>query len=127
MSDLVGNTEDRFSQNEAHINFHEPCFRTLFPIDRKDLMDELIDRAGVEREQRSYQFTIGEINRLCHVYQDICNRLPYIYHYDYRNKRSLQDYDRIRSVEKELVTDSYGLSDTADFLEEELRSAENRT
>lgn len=100
---------------------------TLFPVDRKDLLDELIDRAGVEREQRSYQFTIEEINRLCHVYQDICNRLPYIYHYDYRNRRSLQDYDRLRAVEKELVTDSYGKSELVDFLEEKFRSAENRT
>ena len=81
----------------------------------------------MEKEQRSYQFTIEEISRLCHVYQDICNRLPYIYHYDYRNKRSLLDYDRIRSVENELVMDGYGRDDKSDFLEEELRSAENRT
>ena len=115
-----------FFQDVYGMPSHSLFFRTLFPDDRQDLRDELIYRAEVEPEQRSYQFTIEEINRLCQVYQDICNRFPYIYHYDYRNKKSLQDYDRIRAVEKELGLDSYGRNDSIDLIEEELRSVENR-
>ena len=113
--------------NGTCIDLQLLCFRTLFPKDRKDLLEELLDHAGIEPEQRSYQFTVEEINRLCHAYQDICNRLPYIYHYDYRDKRSVQDYEQIRAVEKELMPESNEQGDMVDFVAEELRSAESRT
>lgn len=97
---------------------------TLFPSDRQDLRDELIYRAEVEPEQRSYQFTIQEINQLCQVYQDICTRLPYIYNFDYRDKKSLKHYKSIRAVEKELGLDIYGQSDVVDLMEQQLRNIE---
>ena len=100
-------------------------FRSLFPKDRIDLRDELIYRAEVDPHQRSYQFSIEEINRLCHVYQDICNRLPYLYDFDYRNPKSLRDYKAIREVEQELGLDVYGKHENIDQIEEELRRIEN--
>ena len=100
-------------------------FRSLFPKDRTDLRDELIYRAEVDPHQRSYQFSIEEINRLCHVYQDICNRLPYLYDFDYRNPKSLRDYKAIREVEQELGLDVYGKHENIDQIEEELRRIEN--
>ena len=32
MSDLVGNPEDRFSQNEAHMFYESYCYQALFSI-----------------------------------------------------------------------------------------------
>ena len=97
----------------------------MFPRDRTDLRDELIYRAEIEPQQRPFQFTIVEINRLCEVYQDICNRLPYLVNYDYRNPASVKHYHQLRAVEEEMGLDVFGQSDNIDQIEEELRSAEN--
>lgn len=76
---------------------------TLFPKDQPELLAELIEEARVSPEKISTDFSMSEIGRLCHVYDKICRRLPYIYDYDYRQPKSKKEYDRIRSLDVELM------------------------
>lgn len=78
---------------------------TLFPRDQPELLAELIEEARVNPEKTSTEFSMGEIRRLCHVYANICERLPYIYEYDYRKPASKRDYERIRQLDMELIGD----------------------
>ena len=113
-----------------NVNSDFYLFRTLFPYDRMDLTDELIQRAEIKRSLRSYQFSIEEIDRVCKVYQDICNRLPFIYDFDYRNPKSLRDYQSIKTAETELCVHLNAQnkeSKEIDLMEKELRSAETVT
>ncbi|XP_045160524.2 dimethyladenosine transferase 1, mitochondrial-like [Mercenaria mercenaria] len=86
--------------------------KTLFPNDQPDLLYELIDEARINPERKSTDFNINQIGRICHAYNKICQRLPYIYHYDYRNPKSKKEYEQICKLENEL---QYGLVDKLDF------------
>lgn len=82
--------------------FHVIFFRTLFPVDEKDLLEELIQESGIDSNKRPIFFTMEEIGRVCHVYDKICKRLPYIYNYDYRGgRRTSQMLGEIREMEIE--------------------------
>lgn len=56
----------------------------------------------------SIDFGMHEIRRLCFAYNKICERLPYILDYDYRDPRTINKYEQIRALERELC----GIADT---------------
>lgn len=57
---------------------------TLFPKDRKELVEEVLEIAEVDPETQSYRLTMEEYDRICDVYAKICEREPGIFDYDYR-------------------------------------------
>lgn len=82
--------------------------RTLFPNDQPELLYELIQEANIDPQKSSIHFEIHEINRICHAYNKICQRLPYIFDYDYRNPQTIKKYQEIRALESEI----YKLNET---------------
>lgn len=58
---------------------------------------------------------MNQIYRLCHSYNKICQRLPYIYDYDYREPSSLKHYEEIKALERDF---HYRTDDKIDSHEE---------
>ncbi|XP_072178471.1 dimethyladenosine transferase 1, mitochondrial-like isoform X1 [Diadema setosum] len=56
----------------------------LFPIERQDLTKEMFETSGVDPSRRPFRLTMEEFNALCLSYHDICQRIPGIFHYNYR-------------------------------------------
>ncbi|XP_060572955.1 dimethyladenosine transferase 1, mitochondrial-like isoform X2 [Ruditapes philippinarum] len=75
---------------------------TLFPADQPELVIELLEDANINPAKKSVDFTMNQIDRLCHSYNKICQRLPYIYDYEYRDPKSLKHYKELSELEKEL-------------------------
>lgn len=74
---------------------------TLFPTHMPELVDEMISVTGVSAEKRSFEFSMTEIKNLCFAYHSICERLPYIYDYDYRLPKSQLIVKQMRQLEEE--------------------------
>ncbi|KAK6179394.1 hypothetical protein SNE40_011766 [Patella caerulea] len=88
---------------------------TLFPMNQQDLVTELFDRSGVSPDSRSFMITMEEFNRLCQVYNDICDRHPDIFMYNFRsaeNAKAIRQKNHLQVVqfEKQIL---YG--DPSDF------------
>ena len=65
------------------------CFRTLFPVHRPELGEEMIENAGLSPTLRSFLLSIEEFGQLCQVYSDICEREGNIIDYEYRSKQNI--------------------------------------
>eukprot|EP00057_Strongylocentrotus_purpuratus_P033398 XP_791286.3 PREDICTED: dimethyladenosine transferase 1, mitochondrial [Strongylocentrotus purpuratus] len=57
---------------------------TLFPVERQDLTQEVFDTSGVDPTQRPVWLTMEEFNALCMSYKNIIQRIPAMFHYNYR-------------------------------------------
>ena len=98
------------------------------------LTDEMLDIADVRPYVKCFRLGIEEVGRLCHVYDNICKRYPFIYDYDYRNKESqavasqrcseLMASNPSYFVNGQLRTDYIGPQLTADFLDDDLSSTD---
>uniref|UniRef100_A0A8D9AND8 rRNA adenine N(6)-methyltransferase n=1 Tax=Cacopsylla melanoneura TaxID=428564 RepID=A0A8D9AND8_9HEMI len=51
----------------------------LFPKDRPELVQHLIERAQIRPDLRPYQLSIYEFAQLCHVYDALCKEIPGLY------------------------------------------------
>ena len=74
------------------------CFprRTLFPPDQPALTREMLSTADVSPDTRPFMLDIAEIDRLCHVYKDICDRHPGLIDYNYRSAENALDWRRAK-------------------------------
>ncbi|XP_052775025.1 dimethyladenosine transferase 1, mitochondrial-like [Mya arenaria] len=86
----------------------------LFPSDQKELVDEMLKHADIDPERRPVTVKNMEFARLCHAYNSICTRLPYILQYDHRNNTSVRQYEAIRHLEKELCSQLTNVSESKD-------------
>lgn len=78
----------------------QKAIKTLFPESMEDeLANEVLRRARVNPRIPCTKISIEEIRDMCHVYYEICHRIPGLFYYDYRNKKvSMEDL-----VAKELL------------------------
>lgn len=58
--------------------------KNLFPRDRVELVQRLIESADIEPTTRIIQLTVKEIGRLCDVYEEICTEEPELRRYHFR-------------------------------------------
>ncbi|GAB1601653.1 dimethyladenosine transferase 1, mitochondrial-like [Argonauta hians] len=58
--------------------------RTLFPKEHWYFADEILEKTSIKPEIRSYNLSIEELGKMCHLYNDICQSYPSIMSYDYR-------------------------------------------
>ncbi|GFX21204.1 dimethyladenosine transferase 1, mitochondrial [Trichonephila clavipes] len=75
--------------------------KNLFPESRPELVEELINKAKIKPEARSFQLEMEEFNALCNTYNDICQNNKDILEYDYRFKKTYKNVDS--SLENEDV------------------------
>ncbi|KAK2186119.1 hypothetical protein NP493_214g01019 [Ridgeia piscesae] len=69
---------------------------TLFPPDQPALTREMLSTADVSPDTRPFMLDIAEIDRLCHVYKDICDRHPGLIDYNYRSAENALDWRRAK-------------------------------
>lgn len=94
-----------------HIFHHrnKKCFygiKTLFPVDQPQLSEEMVEKSGVNPSFTSYQLSMEEYDRLCHAYNDICQRIPAIFEYDFRatpKQRLLQSNTVAQQVKENIL------------------------
>jgi len=64
----------------------------LFPTPLRPVMIEtLLDEANVDGNLRPFQLSVDEFNRICIVYQKICERNPALLKYDPRSEGGIDD------------------------------------
>ena len=59
-------------------------FRSLFPLERQDLTDEIFQVTKIDPTQRPMLLTMEDFNLMCHAYYNICQRIPGMFDYNYR-------------------------------------------
>ena len=80
-----------------------PFSRTLFPVHRTDLTEEMFEASDVDPHSRSYMLSVGEIGRLCNAYDAICQREPDIFTYDYRSSENAANVRRKNQILTEMI------------------------
>ncbi|KAL1462972.1 hypothetical protein WDU94_014768 [Cyamophila willieti] len=58
---------------------HAIAEKLLFPKDRPELVQNLIERAQIRHDLRPYQMSIYQFAQLCHVYNAMCQEIPGLY------------------------------------------------
>ncbi|KAK7101123.1 dimethyladenosine transferase 1, mitochondrial-like [Littorina saxatilis] len=76
---------------------------TLFPVHRLDLLEEMFEASGVDPESRCFMLSIGEMDRICHAYNDICQREPDIFAYNYRSRENAAKVRRKTKILTEMI------------------------
>ncbi|XP_013077443.1 dimethyladenosine transferase 1, mitochondrial-like [Biomphalaria glabrata] len=89
---------------------------TLFPLDREDLVSDMVEKSGINVELRAFELTIEDIGNLCNVYAEIVKKEPDIFTYDFRSKKSAKERRKrgtlIESLEEKLLSNYYVESDS---------------
>ncbi|GIX96566.1 dimethyladenosine transferase 1, mitochondrial [Caerostris extrusa] len=75
--------------------------KNLFPLDRPDLVEEMVKKSGIDPEKRSFQLYMEDFNVLCEVYNDICKKNQGIFEYNYLIHKKL--YLKNKSSEDSIV------------------------
>ena len=70
-----------------------------------ELTAEMLEESGITPETRSYMLSMDDIARFCGVYRNICDRLPFIFEYDYRDPENIKKHINRRIVVTEMVED----------------------
>jgi len=70
--------------------------RTLFPPDLElEMADEIFRRSRVNPKVTCMHLSIEEISDMCNVYDEICRRIPGLYHFYYRNPVPLEELEKL--------------------------------
>ncbi|KAK3091277.1 hypothetical protein FSP39_018543 [Pinctada imbricata] len=82
---------EKVTQHLFHYR-QKKCIRgaqDLFPVDKPELVDEMFQIADIDPSLPCFKLGVEEVGRLCHVYQHICQRYPFIWDYNYRDQKSV--------------------------------------
>jgi len=75
--------------------------RTLFPVDKEHLVDELLARAEVDPTTRPQQLSMEDFSRLCNIYRGYCDQYPDLLEYYYRDPDNLAAKRQMRLERRE--------------------------
>lgn len=94
-------------------------FRLLYPEDRTDLYEEVLNETGINPEKRSFELEIENFRDICDVYNAQCAKYEGLLHYNYmihkKKGYELESNDSVaESAEKEAIVE---LEDYDDVVE----------
>ncbi|XP_041358412.1 dimethyladenosine transferase 1, mitochondrial-like [Gigantopelta aegis] len=92
---------------------------TLFPPDMPELTAEMLEETGINPETRSYMLSMGDMSKFCDTYRSICDRIPFMLEYNYRDPENIKKYHNKRIMVTEMLEDRIlndGITDDEDVL-----------